>query len=167
MPLNSSSLAKELEAAFASQPESPALSAQKMAAAYDNYCKAGIAGGIPPLFTGAEVKRLEGILLGAIASPVGGGPPVIAAAWSAGIQSYWLTPPVPFLAPPIAGVTTAMPGAGAAIAVLSAGFLNVLNTEATIAQIMATALDIATRTVLVTFATPPPPAGPPPPATVI
>jgi len=167
MPLVMSKLAKDLEAAFAEQPASPALAAQKMALAYDNYCKSGIAGGIPPLFTGAEAKALEGVLLPAIANPLGGGPPVIAAAWSAGIQGYWLTPPVAFLAPPIGGVVTAMPGAGAVIPGLTAAFLNILNTEAMIANLMAGILDIATKTVLVTFATPPPPAGPPPPATVI
>lgn len=165
MPLIVSQLEVGLKNAFAAQLQPPQ-TAQQLALAYDSYCKAGLAGGIPPLFTGAEVKALEGILLGAIASPMGAAA-TFAAAWASGVQAYWLAPPVAFTAPPIAGVTTGMPGAAAITSALTAGFSNIANTEDTIAKLMSTVLDTATKTVLVTFATPPPPAGPPPPATVV
>jgi len=165
MPLDKSGLASELEAIFKDQLSSPAIVAQKMATAYDNYCQKGLAGGAKPILVGK--KALEGTLAAAIASPATGAPPTLAGAWSAGIQAYWLAPPVVFATPPISGLATTMPGAGAVVAALTAAFVNVANTEASIAQIMATTLDIATKTVLVTFTTPPPPAGPPPPATVL
>ncbi len=167
MPLVVSTLASDLEAVFASQPLDAATSAKKMAMAYDSYCKAGMAGIACPVFTGSEAPALESVLLGAISSPAAGGPPVIAAAWAAGIQAYWLSPPVVFTAPPILGTATAMLGAATVIPGLTAVFLNIANTSSTCAQTMAAVLDAATKTVLVTFTTPPPPAGPPPPAPVV
>ena len=161
MPLVVSSLAAALEAAFLSHPGSAAISASDMAKAYDDYCKAGLAGGIPPLLLPAGKSALEGVLLGAIASGQGT-PAQIAGAWSSGIQAYWMTPPVVFTAPPITGVVTAIPGAAAVTGVVIGVLSNVKNTAATAAQGIAAALDVATKTVLVTFATPPPPALPPP-----
>ena len=165
MPLISAPLEKSIEAAFMAQ-SSPAVVANKLATAYDNYCKGGLAGGVPPLLTGAEVKAMEGILLAAIASP-SGSPAIFAAAWTAALQAYWLAPPVVFSAPPITGVATVMPGAGAVTPALTAAFSNTLNTEGIIAKLIASIIGAATKTVLVTFSTPTPPAGPPPPATVV
>ena len=161
MPLLKVDLEKEFKTIFSEQ-NPPNIAAQKMAAAYDKYCQKGIAGGAKPVFTGSEVKKLEGILFAAIASPVGA-PPILAAAWAAGIQAYWLTPPVVFQVVPIVGVASVMPGAVAVPAIMTAGFANILNTEDMIAKIMATTLDTATKTLMVTFTAPPPPAGPPPP----
>lgn len=164
MPLVVSGLASELAAVFASKPPSGAVAAQKIAAAYDNYCKAGLAGGIPPIFTGTEAKRMEGPLAGALASP-NGTAAAVGAAFATGVNAYWLTPPVPFAAPPIAGVVTAVPGAAAVAAAVTGALSNLSNTEGSIGAQIAAALDLATKTVLVTFATPPP--VPPPPATVM
>lgn len=166
MPLVVSTLASELKTIFESMPTDGALAASKLAGAYDKYCKAALAGGIPPVFTGAEKPALEGFLAGVLASGAGSAAQV-AQAWSTGIQAYWVAPPVPFMAPPIAGVVTAMPGAASAVSTITGVLSNMANTEDSAAQGLAAALDVATKTVLVTFTTPPPPAGPPPPATVV
>ncbi len=164
MPLIVSTLSSLLETSFMSCPDSAQKSADDMATAYDTYCKAGLAGGIPPLFTGLEKQALMSILLAAIISKAGT-PDQIAQAWSSGIQTYWLSPPVVFTAPPIAGLVTAVPGAGAVIAAISGVMANTKNTAASAAQGIAAALDAATKTVLVTFSSPP--VSPPPPATVV
>jgi len=164
MPLVVSQLTSDIQAVFASKPPSGAVAAQKIAAAYDSYCKTGLAGGVPPLLTGTEAKRMEGPLAGALSSSSGSAA-AVGAAFSSGVQAYWLSPPIPFMAPPITGVVTAVPGAGAVAGAVTGALSNVANSEATIAAQIAAALDAATKTVLVTFATPPP--SPPPPATVV
>jgi hypothetical protein len=166
MPLVVSTLSDLLEASFVSYPGDAQRSADGMAMAYDTYCKSGLAGGVPPLFTGLEKQNLMGILLSSIMSKKGT-PDQIAQAWSSGIQTYWMSPPVVFTAPPIIGVVTAMPGAGAVIAAIKGVMANTDNTAASAAQGIAAALDAATKTVLVTFSAPPPPTGPPPPAMVV
>lgn len=166
MPLVVASLTAELKTIFESMPTDGMLAASKLAGAYDKYCKTALAGGIPPVFTGAEKPALEGSLAGVLAAGAGSAAQV-AQAWSMGIQAYWVVPPVPFMAPPITGVVTVMPGAAIVIPAITGVLLNTKNTADSAAQGLAAALDVATKTVLVTFATPPPPAGPPPPATVI
>jgi hypothetical protein len=149
-----------------SQPSTGALAAKKLALEYDKYCKTAMAPPALPIFTGVEAMSLEGPLA-AVFSGGTGPAPAVAQAWATGIQAYWLAPPVMFVGGPVSGVATAMPGAPASIAPITAALTNLGNTEETFAQQLATALDIATKTVLVTFATPPPPAGPPPPALVM
>ena len=169
MPLVSASLASGLASVFKSQPDSGALAAQKMAAEYDKYCKAALAPPAPPIFTGAEVKALEGPLVGALASGDSQAA-IVAQAWATGIQAYWLAPPVQFVAGPVTGLVTAMPGAMAIVPLIQAAFdgtVQAKGDENMVAQQIASALDTATKTVLVTFTTPPPPLGPPPPATVV
>jgi len=167
MPLVVAQLQAELAAVFLAQPDSGAKSAKDMAAAYDNYCKAGLAGGAVPVFTATEVKRLEGLLAGALADPKVGSAANLAMAWMNGLNSYWLAPPVQFATPPILGMVTAIAGIGAVSGGLTGVFSNTQNTEASAAQQIATILDAATKTVLVTFTAPPAPLGPPPPATVV
>lgn len=166
MPLVVATLASALEAAFASHPDVAAKAADDMAKAYDDYCKAGLAGGVPPLLTPAGKSALMGMLLSAIASG-NGTPAQVGQAWASGIQMYWMSPPVLFTAPPIVGTVTAMPGAAGAAAAITGVLANGQNTPGTAAQGIAAALDVATKTVLVTFTAPPPPTGPPPPATVV
>jgi len=166
VPLVVVTLGNALEAAFAAHSDSAAQVANDMATAYDSYCKAALAGGIPPLLTPAAKSALMGMLLGAIESG-NGTPAQMGQAWAAGIQMYWMSPPILFTAPPIVGTVTAMPGAASVPGAISGVLSNPLNTAATAAQGIAAALDVATKTVLVTFTAPPPPTGPPPPATVV
>jgi len=165
MPLNVATLAKGLAGVFKDQPDNGALAASKIAQEYDTYCKEAMAGAALPIFTTTEKTRMEGILAGALSSS-NGQAAMVAQAFSAAIQSYWLMPPVQFSGGPIMGMVTVMPGAAAVIPAITAGLSNVQNMEDSIGQIIASALDAATKTVLVTFTTPPPPAGPPPPAKV-
>ena len=166
MPIVMAKLAKGLADVFRSQPDSGAMTASKIAQEYDLYCKPALAAPGMPIFTGAEKKALEGPLAAALSNQ-NGTAAMVAQAFSMGIQAYWLAPPVIFSGGPASGVVTAMPGAAAVIAPLTAAFSNLNNTEDTIGQLIAAALDAATKTVLVTYATPPPPTGPPPPATVV
>lgn len=165
MPLVVASLSAGLAAVFASMPPDGATAAMKIAIEYDKYCKTAMAPPGLPVFTGGEVKALEGILAGALASS-NGSAAMVASAYSQGILSYWMMP-VPFVGGPASGVVSSMPGAGAAIGPIMGALSNLGNTPETIGAQIAAALDAATRTVLVVYATPPPPAGPPPPATVI
>lgn len=164
MPLVVSKLAADLQKIFASRPSNHAIAAQKIAQAYDAYCKKGLAGGVPPLLTGAEAKRFEGILVPVLISSSGTAV-TVGAAFASGIQSYWLTPPVVFTAPPILGVVTLMPGATGAAALITAALSNLANSEASCAAQIASALDVATKTVLATFSAPLP--VPPVPATLV
>jgi hypothetical protein len=162
--LDKSSLASGLEAIFKEQPSSGAQAASKIASKYDAYCKGGQAGPGLPLITPAAKKALEGHLAAAMAVPAGDAV-AVASAFSTGIMAYWMTPPVPCVGGAASGVVTAMPGAGAVVGPLTAAFKNTKNSETAIANQIASALDVATRTVLVTYATPTP--TPPPPATVM
>jgi hypothetical protein len=165
MPLNKATLAKDIADVFKSQPDSGAVAAQKIAAAYDTYCKAGQALPGLPIFTGTEAKRFEAPIAAALSAMAGASG--VAAAFMAGFMAYWMSPPVMFSGGPAMGVVTAAPGGAAITGVLSGALANVQNTEDLIGDMIATALDTATKTVLVTYTTPPPPAGPPPPALVM
>jgi hypothetical protein len=167
MPLVMATLATGLANVFKSQPSSGADAASKIAQEYDLYCKAAMAPPGAPIFTGAEKSTFEGLLAQALASPDAGDANVVAAAFSSAVQAYWMSPPVMFSGGPATGLVTAVTGATAIISPLGAALLNTQNTEDTIGQLIATQLDLATKTVLVTFSTPPPPTGPPPPALVI
>jgi hypothetical protein len=167
MPLVMATLATGLANVFKSHPSSGAEAASKIAQEYDTYCKAAMAPPGAPIFTGAEKSTFEGLLAPALASPDAGNANVVASAFSCALQAYWMTPPVMFSGGPATGVVTAAPGASAIISPLGAALTNTHNTEDMIGQLIATQLDLATKTVLVTFSTPPPPAGPPPPALVI
>lgn len=159
MPLNASQLASDIEAVFLSEPPDGATAAKKIAAAYDNYCKAGLAGGVPPVLTGVEAARFEGPLASGFSA---GAASAVANGFKDGVTAYWVSPPVPFAAPPIAGVTTSVAGAGAIVGPLTGILENSSNTQKSSAQQIAQLLDQATKTVLVTFTAPQP--TPPSPA---
>jgi hypothetical protein len=163
MPLNLSPLASELEGVFSSEPPNGSVAAQRIAQAYDNYCKAGLAGGIPPVFTGTEAKRLEGPLANALNSKSSAAS--VASAFASGLTAYWLQPPVIFAAPPVLGAATVIPGAQPMVNPLTGVLKNLSNGRPVAANKIAAELDKATKTVLVTFTAPQP--TPPSPATVV
>ena len=136
-------------------PQTPVDAAKKMASIYDQYAQLAMAGPSLPAFTGLEKGRLESLLLAALAVPLVGAPPLIAAAWANGMLAYWNTPPVPFVGPAVAGAVTLAVGCLSAIAPLTVVFSNPFNTPESAAVQIASALDIATRTVIVTIAPPP------------
>jgi uncharacterized protein (DUF486 family) len=162
MPLISAGLQASLFQIFTSQRQmTPRLAAQKMAKAYDNYARTAMAAASTPVITGLEAQKLEQTLYTAISNPRVGMAPIIAAAWGAGVMAYWMAPPVPFVGPQTGMVLQAATVVPIITAGLTACFSNVLSTESLSAQLMSTALDAATRTVMVTLL-PPPPAPPVP-----
>jgi hypothetical protein len=167
MPLVMATLATGLAKVFRDQPSSGADAASKIAQEYDKYCKGAVAAPGLPIFTGVEKTNFENILAPTLSSPDAGDPNIVAAAFGSAVQAYWMSPPVMFSAGPASGVVTLVSGAMAIVAPLGAALSNTGNTEDVIGQLIATQLDLATKTVLVTYSTPPPPAGPPPPALVL
>jgi hypothetical protein len=167
MPLVMATLQAGLAQVFRSQPSSPADVARQIATEYDNYCKTAMAAPGLPVFTGAEKPAFEGLIFAALSLGENGSAQAVAQSFGDAVNAYWLLPPVPFVGGPATGVVTAVSGAMAIVAPLAAALGNTNNTEDSIALQIATQLDIATKTVLVTYTTPPPPAGPPPPALVL
>jgi len=159
-------LSAELTGVFSSDNPSGAVAAQKIASAYDKYCKTAMASAATPLFTGLEAKALEGVIAGAMANN-NGAAAIVANAIQLGVQSYWTAPPVQFVGTPMIGMVSAMLGVAAIGPALTEALSNNNNQPATIAQSIAEVLDAATKTVMVVFTAPPPPAGPPPPAMVL
>jgi len=166
MPLVLAGLSAGLTRVFKSLPSSGALFADQFATEYDLYCKAAMAGAALPLFTGAEKQAMVPVLSGAFASPTGVAA-VAAQAISMATMNFWLAPPIQFIGGPVMGMVTAAPGFASAIGGITSLLSNTNNTAETIGAGIAGLLDVATKTVLVTFTMPPPPAGPPPPAMVI
>lgn len=166
MPLNVQKLSIGLGSIFRSMPTSGAEAAMRIASEYDSYCRLGMAPPGLPMITPASLQALAASLSAVLGQPNGTAASV-AAAFSSGIQAFWLSPPVLFVGGPASGVATAIPGASAAIPLITSALQNLANSEDTAAAQIAAALDTATRTVLVVYSTPPPPSGPPPPATVI
>jgi hypothetical protein len=167
MPLVMAALATELTSVFMGKPSSGADAASQVAGAYDNYCKAALAPPGLPIFTGAEKNTFQVILSLAWISVDTGDANITAQAIGDAIQAYWMSPPVMFVGGPATGLVTAVPGALSVVPAIAGALANTQNTDAVIGQQLATQMDIATKTVLVTYSTPPPPAGPPPPALVM
>lgn len=167
MTLVAATLAVGLANVFRSQPVIGADAANKIANEYDIYCKMALAPPGAPVFTGMEKNTFEGLIAAALATADTGSAAMVATAFANAVQAYWLAPPVQFSGGPAIGMVTAVPGAQSIVGPLSSALSNTQNTEDIIGQIIATQLDIATKTVLVTFTAPPPPAGPPPPAMVL
>lgn len=164
MPLVSPLLQRAIADLFRSQLSSPEEFAQKFAKAYDDYAKGAMAIPASPVFTGSEKTLLESAVKPALITPFSGAPPIIAAAITAGYVSYWSAPPVNFACPLYAGMVVAPAGAAALLPALTAVFLNTQNTEDSAAQQIASALDAATRLVMVLLIPiiPPQPPGSPP-----
>ena len=169
MPLVSTGLTHSLTELFSGNPGYPAdadAAASAIAAAYKGYAANALAGVTTPLspsLAGAQTT-LETSLASAFRSAQAAGNAglsALAAALDAAFVAFWLTPPVAFAAPPIAGVvTTALPGQMQSL--FTALFQNGVASQASAASqasSLASVLDTWTRTVVVTN-TPPPPATP-------
>jgi len=132
-----------------------AVKAQQWAMAYNTYALTATAGVMLPVFVGIEVQALAAQLASVMTNP-NGTAAQFANAFATGIEAFWLLPPVPFAAVPIpAGAVTSFPGKPVLIADLISIFSSTTDQTAKVAIDIATALDTATRTVIVTFAPPP------------
>lgn len=128
---------------FAAPARSSEQAADQMAGVYARYARGATAGALPWVPTGAEQQRLRAAL--AAATVPMGTPQMLAQAWASGLAAFWLAPPVPF--PP--GVASAFPGQPALVGALSSLFSNPRNQVTTAAAGLGSALDAATRTILV------------------
>lgn len=154
MPLIPATLTASLAAVLGGPSLSGAQKAQEFGTAYQTYALTATAGVLLPIYVG-----IEGRAMAARLTPVLGtqqqSPYEFARALAGGVEAFWLLPPVPFLGGVAAGSVTAFIGKAALVAAV-AGILSspTLRHEPVAAQ-LASALDVATRTVTVTFAPPP------------
>lgn len=127
--------------------------AKKMAEIYARYASQGAFGASLPQFTGAEKAVLASTLAVVFASAAPN-PAAFGTAWSTGLTTFWLAPPI-IVAGAQAGVVTAIPGAAAVVAALSALVAVPSNTAAAAAAQLSSALHAATMTCIATVAPPP------------
>lgn len=141
-----------LTSGFAAAPEQtdPVAAANQFASIYNTYALTAQAGPTVPIFTGAEEARFSAAL--AVQFAVANGTPAdAAAAFVQAMTEFWMTPVVPFGTnpPPVPlGAVNGFLGAAALQAALVALF-SAPNDTATFAAGLASALDVATRTVTV------------------
>lgn len=155
MPLVSKILEAGLLQVFKAQKGlSASDSAQKQAKAYADYAQMGMAGGVPPVLTGAEAKGLESKLSQVLSAPKSATAGSIALAWATGVVSFWSSPPVSFGAGKVLLAALALPIITPG---LTACFASIPKSPEACAAQMATALDLATKTVIILMPTPPPP----------
>jgi hypothetical protein len=156
MALNPSTLQSGFLQLFTTnKPQTPQQAAEMMASIYDSYAQTAMAGPALPIFPGTGKLALQNLLLPAIATPLVSVPPLLAAAWGAGLLAYWNAPPVPFVGPAVAGAVAVAAGVSLCIPLLTACYVNPANTAQSAAAQMASALDAATRTVIVAIVPPP------------
>lgn len=146
MALLQPTLAAGLATAFAGT-NSFAEAGAGWASAYATYALAAQANGIFPVFTGLEQQALTSALSAAFQAGVASEGATTFAVMELAFQAFWQLPPVAFGA---GVVTLAPPGLTALLEATRAPNL-VAATSAVAASNVATALDIWTRTVTVTF----------------
>lgn len=154
MALVQAALAGRLTGIFSQPGGNAAAKAVEWASAYTSYALPAMAGVLLPTFLGIEQAAfLAGIL------PVFNNPNStsvqFANALANAVEAFWLLPPVLFAGPAVAGAVTGFPGKPLLIAQLIGVLSNKYQQAAQPARQIADALDIATKTVVVTFAPPP------------
>ena len=156
MPVVVRQLASSLLQVMRALEANEAKNAKAWADAYNKYAQPAIAGPALPVWTGGEAAKMSPMLQSAMKTP-SPSPSNFAVALANGMEAFWLLPPVVFTPPGGAGAVTSFPGKPALIAGLTA-VLSSPNPEAVAAEAIAAQLDLATKTVLVTYVIPP---GPP------
>lgn len=154
MPLLPIVLEKGFRDIIEKPPKNPIDAANKMANVYADYASAAISAVGPAAFTGAEARKMAGIIAGGF-NPLGA-PPAASGGLINGIAAFWLAPPVSFGG----GVVVAWPGPPALGSCLASSFYNSKVPAAVAAKLLANCFDAATRLVLVQ------PIGPGPPVPI-
>lgn len=127
----------------------PQVACDAMAATYRTYTAVAMAGAASPIFTGLEPQLFSKNLMTAFGiNPLPNSPAATATAFATAVNAWWLLPPVVFGG----GVVTAFGGAAILLATLTT-LMAASNDAETIATAFATAMDIATKTVIVTIGT--------------
>jgi len=146
-------LTSQLVVAMQNPSDQGAAKAQEWARAYNTYALTAQAGALLPTFVGIEAQALAGQLAGVMTNP-NGTAVQFANAFANGIEAFWLLPPVPFAGAGV-GAVSLFPGKGALVGQLTSVFSSFTDQTAAKAAEIASALDVATRTVIVAFAPPP------------
>lgn len=130
------------------------LKSREWAQAYRNYAMTAMAGILLPIMTGLEQEMMSSMLLQVMSNP-NTTTPIFARAVANAVEAFWLLPPVIFSAGILAGSAALFPGKE----LLILSLMSIMSTPQSryegVAQQIATALDVATRTVIVNFAPPP------------
>lgn len=153
MPLNPLQLQADLyRLTTVEKPPDPVTAAVKISSAYASYASQAIAGGFPLITPGPGSVTMS-LALGSAFSTLPGLPPVVAAGFGSMLTLFWTG--ATFGAPVPPGIAAPPVGVPVLIGTLTTLF-SVPNTAETYALSLATALDLCTRTVLVTLPQPPP-----------
>jgi hypothetical protein len=147
-------LAGRLTSIFSQPGDNAAVKASEWASAYQTYALPAMAGVLLPAFLGIEQDAFLATIAPIFNNP-NGTVAQFANALANAVEAFWLLPPVLFAGPAVAGAVTSFPGKGALVAQLTGILSNQYQDAGTPARQIATALDTATRTVIVTFAPPP------------
>lgn len=149
MPLVLSTLQKPLELLFTKGTGVSAESATTMANAYAAFVSTALFGAAVPVFTGAEAQLMKVTLLASM-NPFVPNPVGLGTAWAAGIQAFWLTPPIVCVGG-TPGTVTAVPGAASLPAAMLA-VTSVPSQPASVAAAgMAACIQAATMTAIATL----------------
>ena len=149
MALVASALATGIEGVFRARIPTSAQVGSLLGSVYGIYAQGAQAGVALPVLTGTEAARFGQVLSAAL--NLMASPPTVAQAFADALQAFWLTPPVIFTDGINAGPVPAILGIPALISALTSTFAALTNTEAIAAQQIASALDAATRSIIVTL----------------
>jgi hypothetical protein len=133
------------------KPPDAFTAAARIASAYREYAAGGVALGFPLLLPGPAAVTMDAAL-GAAFSTLPGVPPTVAAGFVTMVTAFWSGATFAAAPPGVAAPPTGVAVLQAALTAL----LVVPNPAIVYATTVATALDVCTRTVLVTFPQPPP-----------
>lgn len=128
---------------------SPQAACDAMAATYQTYAALAMAGAASPIFTGLEPQLFSKNLMDAFGiNPLPNSPIAVATAFSTAVNAWWLLPPVLFSG----GAVTAFGGQAILLTTLTT-LMSTSNDAETVATAFAAAMDVATKTVIVTIGT--------------
>jgi hypothetical protein len=154
MALVQPALAASLTQVLGTPGQSAPQKAQEWAGAYNLYAMPAQAATLLPVFVGVEQAAFMARLL-PVFTNYNSTIYQFANALAGAVETFWLLPPVPFAGPGQTGAVSLFPGKP----VLVASLVSILSSQyprhEPVAQSIASALDVATRTVVVAFGPPP------------
>jgi len=147
-------LAANLTRVLGTPGQSAPQKAQEWAMAYNLYALPAQAAALFPVFVGVEQAAFMARIM-PVFTNYNSTVQQFANALAGAVETYWLLPPVPFAGPGQAGAVSLFPGKPALVASLVSIMSSKYPRHEPVAQAIASALDVATRTVVVAFAPPP------------
>ena len=162
MPLQPSLLQETLRSTFSKTRQTAADAARQIAQGYTDYAQAGMAGPASPILLLASTAALQATLLQALSNARSATASQFVQALSAGVLTFWTSPPVAFAGPGATGIATSIPGSSTIPAALLPTLSNPRSSLDQTAAQMASALHTATLTLIVLVAIPPAPPVPMP-----